>query len=785
MTVLKSFKRFKDMTQRLYVPVFASTLLLSAFLLFLIQPLYGKMILPLLGGAPAVWNTAMLFFQTLLLAGYAYAHGIARLLSIRAQAIIHIVLLTLFIFVLPISIPNDWMPPVDKNPAFWQLGVMAVTVGGPFFILSGSAPMIQHWFSFSPHKDAHNPYFLYASSNLGSMTSLLAYPFFIEPFLGVPEQSMNWSYGYGLLILFIAASAALIWAFGGKDSAPKAKEEKGKKAKKKADDDEHVITWDQRGKWVLLAFIPSSLMLGVTTYITTDLAAVPLLWILPLALYVGTFIIVFARKPLIPYEVSLKIQAISLILLLATFTSGLSINDSLEFVFHLIAFFFCALTVHFELARLRPHASHLTQFYLFMSIGGALGGSFNALIAPFIFPLPLEYAIMLVAAIFVRYLSTDQKSANKTVLDDIITGVAIGAPLVILPFLLSKLSFITDHANLYAVCLLIILFATVFTLLMISKKRWIFGMCTAVILLAHPPGGGVWTDAETLHTSRNFFGVLRVADTDSGTRWLIHGVTIHGTQALAEEHKLAPLAYYTKHGSLYEGFQLLQTRPDEQKIAVLGLGIGTVACYQKEGRFYDFFEIDPDVADIAENPEYFTFLRDCGSPYEIILGDARLTVQKKPDDHYDAIFMDAFSSDNIPVHLITKNAIEFYDQKLKENGIILINISNRFLDLQPVLARIAETLNFKAFGKISKAGKLEDSGIGYSAASAVVLTRSKNDEKLLLSKGWDRLMPEEDIKLWTDDYSNIVSVLHVMRDKPQKGLEGENSDKKSEDQAKK
>lgn len=764
-------------SHNLYVPVFATTLLLSAFLLFLIQPLYGKMILPLLGGSPSVWNTAMLFFQTLLLAGYAYAHGTARLLSVRTQAILHIILLAVFLFVLPIAIPDDWIPPVDRNPTFWQLGVMAATVGGPFFILSASAPIIQHWFSFTPHKDADNPYFLYASSNLGSMTSLIAYPFLIEPFLGIVDQSVKWSFGYSLLIAFILLSALFVWKH-----APKQTKKDKEKAAQKLQDTE-VITHKRRAIWILLAFLPSSLMLGVTTYITTDLASVPLIWIVPLALYVGTFIIVFARKPWITYGASLKIQAILLVLLFATISSGLIIDDSVKFIMHLIAFFFCALTCHFELARLRPHAGHLTQFYLFMSIGGALGGTFNALIAPTLFSLPIEYAMVLAAAVFVRYISSEEKHTRKQLTDELILGVAISTPIVVIPVLMSQSEFMINHPNFNAACLLVVLFATVFALLVVSQKRWVFAMCAVIIIMAHPPGG-VWTSTDILHTSRNFFGVLRVGDTKLDTRWMIHGITIHGTQAKAEEHRLKPLAYYTKYGALYEGFQLADSRDGAQKIGVLGLGIGTVACYQREGRYFDFYEIDPDVAKIAEDPEYFTFLSDCGSPYEIILGDARMTVKDKPDGSYDVMFIDVFSSDNIPIHVITKEAIALYDQKLKEDGFILMNISNRFLDLQPVLARIAESLGFMAFGKISAAGKLPDTNLRYTAASGAVLTRSEEDAQALLNMGWKRLKTEEKIKLWTDDYSNIVSVLRVFRPKTVvKSDSSEKSDKTAEEKA--
>ena len=375
------------------VPVYSLTLLFSAALLFSVQPMFSKMVLPLLGGTPQVWNTAMLFFQLMLLGGYAYAHGTTRFLSIRAQAVLHIVLLAIFTIVLPIAIPPDTIPPTQSDPTLWQLGLMITTVGGPFFVLAGSAPMLQRWFSASGHKDSDNPYFLYGASNLGSMTALLAYPVLIEPFLNLAGQSYSWMIGYFTLIALTTVSIITVWNNPAAKHAPKTI----------SDDLQSPITWPMRFKWLVLAFIPSSLMLGVTTYITADIASVPLLWILPLALYVATFIIVFARKQIISLKSTTSIQAVLLVVLLSQKIAFASVSPYLLIGIHMAVFFFSALTCHMELARSRPNARHLTEFYLIMSIGGAIGGFFNAIIAPQYLVVPIEYGLALVLACFARY----------------------------------------------------------------------------------------------------------------------------------------------------------------------------------------------------------------------------------------------------------------------------------------------------------------------------------------------------------------------------------------------
>ncbi len=744
------------MSFRLYTPVYALTLLVSAALLFSIQPLFSKMILPLLGGTPQVWNTAMLFFQVCLLGGYGYAHLTTKFLSVRAQSILHVVLLGVFTIVLPIAIPEGWTPPVDEDPTLWQLSLMAVTIGGPFFVLAGSAPMLQRWFANTDHPHADNPYFLYGASNLGSMTSLLAYPTIIEPMMTLSEQSHTWSFGYFSLIGFVALSGLLVW-----------NAQKTQKAKPRAKKTKEVITWGLRGKWMLLAFIPSSLMLGVTTFITTDIASVPLLWILPLALYVGTFIIVFARKPII----SLKASRIGFeILLLVTIVQLVGFNDSVVNPFfliglHLTLFFFAAMLAHSELAKARPTAQNLTEFYLLMSVGGALGGFFNAIIAPNFLIIPLEYALVLGLCVYVRFMHKDEQSFGAWIapikakfktegLNAFFTFNGLFAAIIIV---CAIFAFGIPNATLY-VWVSGFVGACLFAL---SKNRWLFAVLCSFVLVLFPPGHhwGVNNFKKTVLQDRNFFGVIRVVETSNKERILMHGTTNHGAQALDEEHKMTPLSYYSYASPVNDVFEVLNARRGKQNIGVIGLGIGVSACFQKDGREFDFFEIDPDIAAIASNPEYFTYLSDCGSPHEIILGDGRLTIQDKPENYYDMIMIDAFSSDNIPVHLLTAEAIQIYKSRLKKDGTLVLNISNNYIDLEPVLRETAHSLGLNAYARVTSDGIVPGTEIKYYPAHWLVIGDQQDTFRRLVNKGWSKAMPREGVKSWSDQYSNVVSVL--------------------------
>lgn len=737
---------------RLYVPVYTATLLLSAFLLFGVQPLFGKMVLPMLGGSPAVWNTAMVFFQAMLLAGYAYAHATSRLLPPRIQAALHIVLLLVFTLALPLAIPAGWSePPATSDPGYWQIAMMTVAVGGPFFVLAATAPMLQRWFAATGHPEAQNPYFLYSASNLGSMMALLLYPLVFEPLMTVGQQSAGWGGGY-ILLIALTLACGLLTSNRRVDEA----------AQKPAND--NPLTPRLIGLWLLLSFAPSSLMLGVTTTITTDLGSAPLLWIVPLILYVGTFIIAFARVRVIKTGTIMLLQGIVMAAAVGFFTVTNAVYTLLFIPLHLLLFFVTALACHMQLAQLRPGARHLTAFYLIMAAGGVLGGIFNALLAPRLFHMPAEYPIVLGLAGFLRYLTVPAPSweaatdkfrkmmrADKGSVFAVMAAAPVCAILAGIAPMLHRMPAGFSLMPAYAI------FAC---LAMIFWRRRAFALTAAALLALHP-GFSRGTSAEHIVlTHRNFFGIERVMETKY-TRNLLHGTTVHGTQAQNPEYKMTPLSYYGERGPAGDIFSLLDARPQPQRVAALGLGVGSISCYAWPGRDFDFYEIDPDVAAIAENKAYFTYLSDCGSPYKIIFGDARLKIAKAPDHSYDLIFLDVFSSDNIPVHVMTREAFDIYRRKLKPGGMIAINISNRYLKLRPEVAAIARDLGMDSMFRMSHSKLIGRTGLFYDPAFYGVLAENPETLNPLLGRGWRRVDLPDSKRAWTDDYSNLVGALNI------------------------
>lgn len=738
------------MTNRLTVPLFSITLILSAFLLFSVQPFFARMILPLLGGSPSVWNTAMVFFQAMLLAGYAYAHGSSYFLGIRAQAILHGVLLLGFAVFLPVMLPAGLQPEEGMPPALWQLGVMAITVGAPFFIIAASAPMFQRWFSASAHKDAANPYFLYAASNIGSMAALLSYPVLIEPLMTLKIQSMAWAGGYGVLVALAILCAAAVW----KNAQHPAKAQKEMTAP--------PVTLRAKLLWVTLSFIPSSLLLGVTTYVTTDIASVPLLWIVPLSLYLATFIIVFARRPI--FTTRDCVTMFSAMAIVAVFMIAATVYNRMTIIFivHFFLFFFSALLCHKALADSRPAARHLTSFYMYMSLGGVLGGLFNALLAPLLFKVPLEYTLALCMVLFVRAMIMQdtysfQKPASVqsffkspglwcAVATVIATLIAWERDTVLYYYLAAGLAGIG--------------------LIILWRRPVSFALFGTMVLLLHAP----LTDhllAKPLRLERNFFGVLQVQDTeDDKIRQFLHGTTLHGAQPIKDGQRLIRMTYYNPDGPLGDAFRLLdKDEAAEQKIGGIGLGVGTIACYTKPERSYDFYEIDPAVARIAQDRTLFTYLSDCGSPYRIILGDGRLTLENAPDGSYDLLLIDAFSSDNIPIHLLTLEAFQSYMRKVKPNGIIIFNVSNRFIDLDPQLAALSQATGVPSLKKFASGGPATPQGdLRYTSSKYILFT--PDPEKLIrlrMIDGWETTEVEPGFRLWTDDYANILAALKVLR----------------------
>ncbi len=729
---------------RYQVPVYTLTIFLSAFLLFVFQPMVGKFLLPLLGGTPSVWNTAMLFFQLLLLAGYIYAHILSHIQNPRAQAMLHIALMAIAAFALPLALPAT-LEPIGLHPVWWQLKTMIGMAAGPFFILSASAPLLQKWFSRTKHPDAQNPYFLYSASNIGSMLALLSYPIVTEPLFGLHQQSLMWAIGYGALAcLFIFCAAT-------------SKFEPEVKVETSASEDN--ITWKRRFTWVFLAFCPSSLMLGYTTYITTDIASVPLFWVIPLALYLGTFIIAFSNKPYFSLPVTRILQGILLVFLLFVMVSHINNGQWTWLVMHGLLFFFTALMCHQEAVALKPKVSKLTEFYLFISLGGALGGVFNSLIAPVIFKLPYEYFLVILLSVFARYaslpLAADKEFAKAGKNDWKAYALFPGVMII------GATAALTD-TNWVMLALAFIVFALSFGLL---DKRVAFLTTFIVIGIFNPPYSYSKL-RDSILIERNFFGVLRIQDyTASGERVLSNGTTTHGSQALSKNFKRTPLTYYYPLGSAGDIFGILDDIKTKtpQKVAALGLGVGSISCYKHAGRSFDFYEINPAVIDITQNPKYFSYLHDCGSPYKIVMGDARQEIAKAPDHSYDLIFVDVFSSDNIPMHILTVEAMQIYKQKLKPGGIIVVHVSNRFFTLKNEVAAIGHTLGLTTLSKMSVGGKVMGTDIQYYPSIYTVLTDNTRLTDKFEAKGWLELKTPEKMHPWTDDYANIVRAFNIWK----------------------
>ena len=477
---------------------------------------------------------------------------------------------------------------------------MATVAGAPFFVLAGSAPMLQRWFSQSGHPEAENPYFLYAASNFGSMAALLGYSVIVEPMLTIQQQTRDWAGGFLLLIVFMALSAMIV-------ASHRQPLQASAKPQKRADPTPFAL----KLQWLWLAFLPSSLMLGVTTFITTDLAAVPLLWIIPLALYVATFIIAFSRRLAMPVAVLTALQAIPLLFILAMTFQGYPFSKILVISAHFLLFFLSALMCHTELAALRPPASRLTGYYLVMSMGGVLGGIFNALLAPLIFPIPIEYGLVLGLITFVRYRRDPKQSFTlKHVADSLSSGFIPLAFVSAAGILAIELS--------YASIILIMTLIAITAMVRLYDNRIAFGIGTMIILACNP--GTPWQRLhKLLELERNFFGVTMVMDSDFGQmRYLMHGTTLHGAQPQISPYQFVPMSYYHPNGPAGDAFGFIGTREAPQRVAALGLGVGSIACYVKVGRSFDFYEIDPIVPKVAQNPKTVHLsVRRCGSPYSI------------------------------------------------------------------------------------------------------------------------------------------------------------------------
>ncbi|MBX3745494.1 MAG: fused MFS/spermidine synthase [Verrucomicrobiae bacterium] len=732
--------------------LYALTLALGSALLFAAQPMVARMALPGLGGSPAVWNTSMVFFQAALLAGYALAHGVARRSAPAPQALAMAVLLVAAILSLPIAlVPADAVPPPDA-PVPWLLARLALEAGPPAVALAMASPLLQRWFTRAagPERD---PYFLYAAGNVGSFGALLSYPFLVEPLLTLEVQARYWSVGFGIwsgfVLLCALAQRRQRVPVPAHSSLPSPTESSP------AETHGDVIPLRQRLIWIFLAAVPVSLLQGCTLSLTTDVASVPLLWIVPLAIYLLTYVAAFAThgRPLIPpARRALPFLAVALLfVVLSRATEPVGVLIGLHLAFLAAAGLVC----HGALVSRRPPPAQLTGFYLAIAFGGLLGGAFNALLAPLIFSSLAEYPLAI--AIACAALPRRRHPRHRTGVEppaslgaDLAGPVALAGVTLVLGLLIPW----AQEAPRLRSAIVFGLPAIAACAMMDRPRRLVLSLLA--LFLAGSWLNPRWSGTE--YSERSFFGVTRVTrDATGGIRQLMHGNTLHGRQFLDPDRRGEPLAYYHREGPLGRIFAALRENPGPRRIGVIGLGVGTMAAYAEPGDIWTFFEIDPAVIRVARDPARFTFLADCqADDWRIIEGDARLRLREEPDAAFDLILLDAFSSDAIPVHLITREALSLYRAKLRTGGWLAAHISNRYLTLEPVFAALARDA-----GWICRAAEdvLEDDFPGKEPSHWVVLAAADSDLGSLPRRfPWLPAGLDPRVSLWTDQRSSVFEV---------------------------
>lgn len=750
--------------------LFAAAIFTAASLLFIVQPMIGKALLPLLGGSSAVWNTCMVFFQGVLLLGYLYSHVATKYLSVKLQALLHVGLLVVAL-VLPLQVEIGVPDPAEHaglanlystSPALWVVYMLAITVGVPFFVVSTSGPLLQKWFSRTDHKQANDPYFLYAASNAGSAVGLLSYPFVVEPWLILQDQSRLWTGGFVVMfVMFVACIAVMI-----RRRRPESPETQETTAPGEA-----PLAWSRRGRWVLLAFVPSSLLLGATQTITTDVAAIPLLWVIPLLLYLVSFMVVFAKTIKVSattYGAWLMPAAVvSCAMMLASIREPMPV----VVVVHLTVLTLAALMCHRLLAEDRPSTAHLTEFYLMMSLGGVLGGAFNSLVAPMVFDRLLEYSLVLGFVLLLR----PQVRASLRSIPAWLIALGAGGLVALLAWQIEARYGLRLDFGLWEKRALVALPPIAVVLLASAARRPLAAGLAVLVAVGSTQFVGL--QGKVLHTARTFFGVHRVVlRADGHWRAIVHGTTTHGLQVIPKDENEQALrflstAYFHPSGPLGEVFRSFSSRNVPVKVAIAGLGAGSIAGYslpRDDGfrpiKMLRFFEIDPEVIRIATNPAYFTYLSDASTDIAVAQGDGRLAIAASQEGPFDLIILDAFTSDAIPVHLITLDAVKkAYLPQLAPGGLIVFNVSNRHLNVAPVLGAIAKEAGLSAVHKLDLVDPKTDLNykLGKQSSGWVVLARSRDDLAPMTkaASGWHVLEPKPGIRAWTDEYSNILSVL--------------------------
>ena len=722
--------------------VVALAVFAGAALIFIAEPLAAKLVLPRLGGGPSVWTGCMLLFQALLLAGYGYAHLVGTRAKPRTQVVMHAAVLGIGLALLPIALPSNLTDPTGWTPLLWLIIALAGALAVPFIALAGTGLLLQRWY------EGDDPYPLYAASNLGSLVALLAYPTIVEPALAVTTQAKVWKWLY-------FATALLAVAYGA--SSKKGSDpffEKGS----------DPVSWNRRLRWLLLAFVPSSLVLGATQHMTTDVASVPFLWVVPLAAYLGSFVVAFSRRrPVSPraWQVLFAITAVgaatSMWALARTFASTL-------LVLHPVLVFAAGCACHGRLADLKPAPSKLTEFYLWIAIGGLLGGVFNAMIAPAIFPMLIEYPLMIVAAAFLLSNNDEHQPWPR----DLIWAAGILAFAIGTQLFAERMDWTQRNQVLFVQAGL----PCIAVLFLIARPRR-FALALAAVISV----GGFWGGprGETLARSRTFFGVHRVVERSGPTlaaddrpvsvrfRYLYNGTTRHGSQALEPPLRDLPTSYYHRTTIVGQLFDALG--PRFNRIAVIGLGAGTLAAYAHPTQSMTFYELDPEVVRIASDPSFFTYISGSKAKLSFVTGDGRLGIAKAQPGQFDLIVVDAFSSDAIPVHLLTKEAMALYLRALSPEGVLLLNLTNNHVDLLPIVDALASDAKLTGLVGEDAPQTFQQMLEGMDGARWAILARDTgalgalNHDDARLKLPVTRSHAPDHRYLWTDDYASVFTVL--------------------------
>lgn len=731
-------------------PLFVGTIFVGSFLLFLVQPMIARMALPRLGGAPAVWNSAMLVYQALLLGGYAYAHWLSRL-NVRNQSFVQLLLLAAAALLLPIGLSGA-MPPPDASPALWVPWLLLLSIGPLFFAVSAQAPLVQRWYSAAT--GGRDPYPLYAASNLGSFGGLISYPLLVEPRLALAEQSGLWTVGYVLLFVLTLGCAAVL-PRAGLDTS-----DAGYSA-------EPAPPLRRRLWWVLLAFVPSGLMLSTTTYLTTDIVAMPLLWVIPLGLYLLSFTLAFGEGR----GVVISICRLSPVVVLTI--GGISLQNApgqpvLTMVSILMLLFVVSVTLHAEMYRTRPSPRHLTGFYLCMSIGGVLGGIFSGLLAPLLFDWTYEQPLLILLAgalvpqafllPFADRLWTGSRSkvALLTAAFAILVA-AIGYAAIERPWV-----WLYDNGPMIGAAVIGVL--TVFCIG--ARAPYLIGL-TAMVLVF----GGWEAIEQSLKPGarmRSYFGIYTIRDSGD-IRWLAHGTTQHGLQIRTPGRERELTTYYSPFSGV--GQALLRMPAiigPNARVGAVGLGTGTLACYTRPGQRWRFYEIDPAMIRIARDSGKFSYITSCNPKVPIVIGDARLSLGQEPSASLDFLALDAFSSDAIPMHLLTREAFALYGRVLQPRGLLLVHISNRFLDLEPVVAKIAREGGWHAARYDDRVPANSEHYRYISSSNWIMLSRDAEVLRRVTTNPppegkWRPLVLEPGFAGWSDDYGSILPLLKAFR----------------------